>query len=870
MQLIVRKRGYWLPPLVALAMVALLALIVGIMNVSAVHNEAILELDVAAGPIVVPGPTPDCDTSLSAPPVLCSAADLDNDAGGAPLDWENLCGADGTTGEITPLGFGAPIDQRSCLPDFHKPDHTYFDSEKDIYDIVSIPNGGITTQFWECVEQGNVLPKDEILNGYAALSTVPSGANTGDRVLYVGGERDSNNGTSFIGAWFLQSDASCSHTGNGNTAFTSTGAHQVGDLLLIADFPSGGKIGEIRLFEWCPATEVGCSPGASDPLQEIASGIDCSDLPATALDDACGVVNSVNTVTPVWKNECVAKGNDKCNSTITTAEETNTMFEIGVNLTNSGFPDPLPCFSTFVLETRSSVQFDATTKDFVAGSFPTCGKATIIKQTDPDGATGTFTYTSELPCGNFSLTDADATPVGGEAGVHVCDDLTPATYLVLEDDPTTLTPPFDLVNIVCNVDVGLGLGTSFRIGFIDGLGDFDPGATNGFDIATDDTVELNIGTLGEITCTYTNRQRGSILIKKVDEAGNPLAGACFSISPNPKSPAMVGDVCDKTSTAAGSNDTDNRAGFLCVEDVLLSGSAYTVHESVVPPGFEGAADQTITVNTVDTCAQRETAGGALVLTFVNKLGSILINKVVDKAGNPLLGGACFTIAPDGTTGTGTFTGTVCDNNVDNIPGPGTPDLTDSDTTAGEICVNDVPLDDYDITESIVPANFLGDTPKDVTVSNSDDCAALTAIVFKNVPLSKFQIKFFDLTGFTDSAIDCSNATEVSENGGADSLTITSITATNPTVVTTSAAHDLLTGAKVQITGSNSIPDVDGTFTVTFVSSTEFSIPVDLSGGTAGTNPAGTVVAFDDTDETFGNGTSGLVPGLYSCTINVDP
>jgi hypothetical protein len=78
----------------------------------------------------------------------------------------------------------------------------------------------------------------------------------------------------------------------------------------------------------------------------------------------------------------------------------------------------------------------------------------------------------------------------------------------------------------------------------------------------------------------------------------------------------------------------------------------------------------------------------------------------------------------------------------------------------------------------------------------------------------------------------------------------------------------VTGAKVQITGSNSIPAINGTFTVTVLSATTFSIPVDLSGGTAGT--AGAVVAFDDADETFGNGTTGLAPGLYSCTINVDP
>jgi hypothetical protein len=868
MQLIVQKKGYRLLPILALA-VAMAVLVFIARDTQAVHAEAILELDTAAGPIIVPGPTDDCTTSLSAPPVLCSAADLDNDGGGAPLDWESLCEA-GAGGLITPKAFGAPIDQRSCLSDFQRPDHTYFDSEKDIYDIVDVASGGITTQFWECVEQSTVLPKNEILNGYAALATVPAGTNAGDRVLYVGGERDSNNGTSFIGAWFLQADASCSHTGNGNTAFTSTSAHQVGDLLLIADFPSGGKIGEIKLFEWCPATEAGCSPGASDPLQEIASGLDCSDLPAAALDDVCGVVNSVNVVTPVWKNECVAVGSNKCASTITTPEETNTVFEIGVNLTNSGFPGALPCFSTFVLETRSSVQFDATTKDFVAGSFPTCGKLTIEKETDPDGAAGTFSYTNDAGA------DCDPSFDLEDDGSQVCDDLTPAVYLVTEDDPTALTPPFDLVNIVCTVDVGSGSGTSYRIGKIDGGGVFDPGSTDEFDAGEDeDTVEITIGTLGEVTCTYTNRQRGSILVRKETESGALLPGACFTFDPDPADGTGAAvEICDGDAADQAVGDD----GLVCIDGVVFLGddtvadSGYDITETVVPDGFEGDPDtENVVVDSTSNCADRLAATTPVPdATFVNKLGSILINKVVDKAGNPLLGGACFTIAPDGTTGTGTFTGTVCDNNVDNIPGLGAPDLTDNDATAGEICVDDVPLDDYDITESIVPANFLGDTPKDVTVSNSDDCAALTAIVFKNVPLSKFQIKFFDLTGFTDAAIDCSNATEVSENGGADTLTITGNTAANPTVVTTSAAHDLVTGAKVQITGSNSSPLINGTFTVTFVSPTAFSIPVNLSGGTAGTNPAGTVVAFDDTDETFGNGTTTLVPGLYSCTINVDP
>ena len=147
MQLIVQKKGYRLLPFLLLA-VAMAALVFIARDTQAVHAEGIIELDTAVGPIVVPGPTDDCTTSLSSPPVLCSAADLDNDAGGAPLDWESLCEA-GAGGLITPKAFGAPIDQRSCLSDFQRPDNTYFDSEKDIYDIVDVASGGNTTKFWE-------------------------------------------------------------------------------------------------------------------------------------------------------------------------------------------------------------------------------------------------------------------------------------------------------------------------------------------------------------------------------------------------------------------------------------------------------------------------------------------------------------------------------------------------------------------------------------------------------------------------------------------------------------------------------------------------------------------------------------------------
>ncbi len=67
-----------------------------------------------------------------------------------------------------------------------------------------------------------------------------------------------------------------------------------------------------------------------------------------------------------------------------------------------------------------------------------------------------------------------------------------------------------------------------------------------------------------------------------------------------------------------------------------------------------------------------------------------------------------------------------------------------------------------------------------------------------------------------------------------SLTITGNTLANPTVVTT-ATHGLATGDSVNITGSNSTPAINGDYTVTVITGTTFSVPVNVTvAGTAGT------------------------------------
>jgi len=66
-------------------------------------------------------------------------------------------------------------------------------------------------------------------------------------------------------------------------------------------------------------------------------------------------------------------------------------------------------------------------------------------------------------------------------------------------------------------------------------------------------------------------------------------------------------------------------------------------------------------------------------------------------------------------------------------------------------------------------------------------------------------------------------------------TITGNTAANPTVVTTAPGHGLSTGDIVATEGSNSTPTINGSHTITVLSGTTFSVPINVTvAGTTGT------------------------------------
>jgi ribosomal protein L31 len=92
------------------------------------------------------------------------------------------------------------------------------------------------------------------------------------------------------------------------------------------------------------------------------------------------------------------------------------------------------------------------------------------------------------------------------------------------------------------------------------------------------------------------------------------------------------------------------------------------------------------------------------------------------------------------------------------------------------------------------------------------------------------------------------------------ITILLNTAANPTVVTTSTPHGLATGEVITITGSNSTPTLNGNQTVTVISPTTFSVPVNVT-------VAGSAGSFTTANLTVQIGEP--VKQIYKVTLKID-
>lgn len=221
---------------------------------------------------------------------------------------------------------------------------------------------------------------------------------------------------------------------------------------------------------------------------------------------------------------------------------------------------------------------------------------------------------------------------------------------------------------------------------------------------------------------------GGVKIKKVDDAGTPLAGAEFTLY---KDNAPVGGSRGAEDIITTFKCTTVADGTCTITNVPAG--EYWIHETVVPTGYDPAPDQHVTI----------AAGSTVDLTatpFVDPRlrGAILVEKTrkhaADGSGDHPQSGVDFTV--NGVTKT-----------------------TDAD---GHACFDGLLFGSYSVHET-VPAGYHGEADKTVAVNNkascSDDPYGGENVSFHNTPLSNITVSFTSqVPGGTASKISCTGLT----------------------------------------------------------------------------------------------------------------
>lgn len=284
-------------------------------------------------------------------------ANASDDAANAPDDdWD------------TPPDEGGAIQFTGILPDVGGAgDNIFAGNNKDIHDVNTWTHkpGPLTGP-----------DKNDITNAYAAA--YQSGSAT---IAYFGADRFSNVGDAFLGFWFFRATVTVNADGTFTGVHTDgDGMNGGGDALLLVNYPQGANaLPEIQVLYW----ETSCTRAANNNpqpgqcadanllLKAKQTGAQCSG--AVTNQDFCAITNpGPDAIDAPWDYtpKAGAVGFFPFES----------FYEGGINLSILGGNS---CFSSFMAESRSSKEYNATLKDFVLSSFELCSVA--IAKTCTDG-----------------------------------------------------------------------------------------------------------------------------------------------------------------------------------------------------------------------------------------------------------------------------------------------------------------------------------------------------------------------------------------------------------------------------------------------------------------------------------------------------
>ncbi len=353
-------------------------------------------------------------------------------------DWTDLF----TTATVPPTAVNPLPDgfvRASFKDDYQDPDHSaYATGSKDTLPINLGGSGD-----WECKKSNNIGSKFDLVNAYAAAMRVTTGTAAGHLIVYSGSEIASPNGDRNVGMWLLQDkDVNCTSDTGGNTPWT--GHHRNGDVFIVSAFTNGGTKSNITVYQWTNGGTTGTVSDIGGALvQKFTTGdLNNANCASTATitaspinDNACAIENSVAEVDPPWAAPDADGGNLNINEFV----------ESGVDLSGLGVDG---CFSTAVINSRSSQEPGSTLHDFARLQFETCGNLTVHKYIDVN-MNGAFDSGTDVTTGtavqNYSMAVSGPSPSTSTVcsgttdanGELVCStgslaNLVPGTYTVTE------------------------------------------------------------------------------------------------------------------------------------------------------------------------------------------------------------------------------------------------------------------------------------------------------------------------------------------------------------------------------------------------------------------------------------------------------
>lgn len=422
-----------------------------------------------------------------------------------------------------------------------------------------------------------------------------------------------------------------------------------GDLLIEYRIEQGGARADILVREW---TGTAWGPAEDLASQGLATGTINDSVIASGEADGLGEISP------------------------------RTFGEASIDLDFLFDADVCTSFGSAFLKSRSSTSFTSALKDYIAPrdvDISNCGKIDIVKKDDAGAALQGATFTLYEDNSPTSADDGQTEPGSEDIAV------TPSQTCTSAADGT------------CTIDNVLA-------------GDYwvvETTTPANHDTAAPQPAVVDADTT--VTLTFVNvRQRGSILVQKVDENGDALDGAAFqyAVGESTDDPATL----TWTTLPASVND-----GQFCVDQLAFDD--YVVRESTAPDGYDAIADLVdVTVDSKSDCAARIGAGlddetdpaDTADATYENSPtpGRVLINKT-DDAGTPMSGieFELWTAKDDGAGGLEPDADTGRSCTTDAVGDCYEPDPTDADATAGFLNVD---LGDYCIVEGTLPTGYDGD------------------------------------------------------------------------------------------------------------------------------------------------------------------